>query len=201
VILQITENDFTEIMSPLMYEKPKPFFILHNEKLILKNIPVKKDCSSSAHYYLDCLHIPFNDWLKRKSVAYSVIDRRYRKLMLRLSTYFNKSNTESSKNNRNIYKIDDNSIKLFMAIISEMSNELEIKGIKIVIVHWNRYLSESGKINNSDIPIIDLYPTILKNKDKDVLIPNDGHINIKGHSLIAEELLKALIKYNYLPEV
>ena len=88
-----------------------------------------------------------------------------------------------------------------MAIISEMSNELEIKGIKIVIVHWNRYLSESGKINNADIPVIDLYPTILKNKDKDVLIPNDGHINNKGHSLIAEELLKALRKYNYLPEV
>jgi len=199
VILQITENDFTEIMSPLMYEKPKPFFILNNEKLILKNIPVKKDCSSSAQYYLDCLHIPFNDWLKRKSVAYNAIDRRHRKLMLRLSTYFNKSNTESSKKNRNI--VDDNSIKLFKAIISEMSYELKIMGIKIVIVHWNRDLSENGKISGTGIPVIDLYPTFIKNKDKDLLIPNDGHINIKGHRLIAEELLKALKKYKHLPEV
>jgi len=199
VILQITENDFTEIMRPVMYEKPKPFFILNNEKLILKNIPVKKDCSSSAQYYLDCLHIPFNDWLKRKSVAYNFIDRRHRKLMLRLNAYFKKRNTESSKNNRDIHEIDDNGIKLFKAIISEMSNELKIKGIKIVIVHWNRYLSESGEINYADIPVIDLYPTILKNKEEEVLIPNDGHINIKGHSLIAEELLKALKKYKYLP--
>jgi len=199
VILQITENDFTEIMRPLMYGKPKPFFILHNGKLILKNIPVKKDCSTSAQYYLDCLHIPFNDWLKRKSVAYNVIDRRYRKLMLRLNRYFKKSITESSENKRNINTIDDDGIKLFKAIISEMSNKLKIKGIKLVIVHWNRYLSESGKINYDDIPVIDLYPAVLKNKDKDVLIPNDGHINIRGHGLIAEELLKALKKYKFLP--
>jgi hypothetical protein len=119
--------------------------------------------------------------------------------MLRLSTYFNKSNTESSKKNRNI--VDDNSIKLFKAIISEMSYELKIMGIKIVIVHWNRDLSENGKISGTGIPVIDLYPTIFKNKDKDLLIPNDGHINIKGHRLIAEELLKALKKYKHLPEV
>jgi lysophospholipase L1-like esterase len=142
-----------------------------------------------------------NDWLKRKSVAYNVIDRRHRKLMLRLSTFIKKNNTESPKNSRNIDDIDDNGIKLFKAIISEMSDELKIKGIKTVIVHWNRYLSESGKINDADIPVIDLYPTILMNKDKDVLIPNDGHLNIKGHSLIAEELLKALKKNKYLPEV
>ncbi len=201
VILQMTGNDFTEIMRPIMYEKPKPFFILNNDKLMLKNIPVEKDCNSSAQYYLECLHIPLNDWLKRKSVAYNVIDRRHRKLMLRLSTYFNKSNTESSKKNRNIVEIDDNSIKLFKAIITEMSNELKLMGIKIVIVHWNRYLSENGKLNDAGIPVIDLYPTIFKNKDKDVLIPNDGHINIKGHRLIAEELLKALKEYKHLPEI
>ena len=201
VILQITGNDFTEIMRPIMYEKPKPFFILNNDKLMLKNIPVEKDCNSSALYYLDCLHIPLNYWLKRKSVAYNVIDRRHRKLMLRLSTYFNKSNTESLKKKMNIVEIDDNSIKLFKAIISEMSNELKIMGIKIVIVHWDRYFSENGKINDAGIPVIDLYPTILKNKEKDVLIPNDGHINVKGHRLIAEELLKALKRDKHLPEV
>ncbi len=201
VIVQLSENDFSEIMRPIMYEKPKPFFILNNDKLMLKNIPAKKDCNSEAQYYLDCLHIPFNDWLKRKSVAYSVIDRRHRKLMLSLSTYFNKGDADSSKNNRNIVEIDDNSIQLFKAIISVMSNELKSMGINIVLVHWNRYLSESTKINDAGIPVIDLYPTILKDKDKDVLIPNDGHINIKGHRLIAEEILKALKKYKYLPEV
>ena len=201
VILQITENDFTEIMRPLMYEKPKPFFILQNGKLVLKNIPVKKDCGASAQYYLDCLHIPFNDWLKRKSIAYSVLDRRYRKLMLRLSRYFEKSKNEGLRNNQDIYKIDDDGIRLFKAIISEMASELKTKGINMVVVHWNGYLSESRKINGVDIPVIDLYPTVLKNKDKDVLIPNDGHFNIMGHGLIAEELLKALKKYKYLPEV
>ncbi|UCH80284.1 MAG: SGNH/GDSL hydrolase family protein [Nitrospiraceae bacterium] len=200
VILQISENDFTEIMNPVMYEKPKPFFILHNGKLLLKNIPVKKDCSSSAQYYLECLHIPFTDWLKRKSVAFNVIDRRHRKLMLRLGTYFKNSNAERSTKNKNITVIDDYSIKLFKAIISEMSNELKIMGIKIMIIHWNRYLSESGKINHTGIPVIDLYPAILKNKDKDVLIPNDGHININGHRLIAEELLKVLRKNKYISE-
>ena len=201
VILQITENDFTEIMRPLMYEKPKPFFILQNGELILKNIPVKKDCGTSAQYYLDCLHIPFNDWLKRNSTAYSVIDRRYRKLMLRLNRYFEKSDIKDSTTNRDIYKIDDNGIRIFKAIISEMASELKTKGIEMVVVHWNGYLSESRKINDAGIPVIDLYPTVLKNKDKEVLIPHDGHFNIRGHTLIAEELLKALIKYKYVPEV
>ena len=199
VLLQISDNDFTEIKMPEMYGRPKPFFILQNGKLMLQNTPVKSICNPDAQYFKNCLPLPFRDWLYRNSVAYNVIDSRYRKLMLRLNTYIREKDTASSESKLHINKFDENGIKLFKAIVNEMSHELYVRGIKLILIHWEPYLSGSDKIDDIGIPIIDLYPTVLKNKEKEVLI-DDGHFNIKGHSLIAEELLKALKEYRALPE-
>ncbi|MHC4267339.1 MAG: SGNH/GDSL hydrolase family protein [Planctomycetota bacterium] len=70
VIVQMTRNDLTEIQLPFVYERSKPFFILQNGNLVLKNVPVESDNDIAKAYYARCLPIPFHETLNWNSYAY-----------------------------------------------------------------------------------------------------------------------------------
>lgn len=105
----------------------------------------------------------------------------------------------ASIGNEILSKIDDDALALFKAIIHEIHVELAAKGIKAIVIYWDEVFSKSGKIDDIDLPVIDLYPDTLQN-EKGILIPEDGHFNKYGHAIIAESLRTSLIRLNLLPE-
>jgi len=202
VIIQVCANDFTEIKRSSMYGRAKPFFILQQGTLTLKNVPVKSNCNSDQEVYVACLPFPYRDWLQKNSRAYQVLNYRFLKFKKRFNNILNKitgQRSSAADGNDNLSEIDDDALALFKAIIHKIHIELAAKDIKAIVIYWDEVLSKSGKIDDINLPVIDLYQDTLQN-EKGILIPDDGHFNKYGHVLVAESLRKSLIRHNLLPE-
>lgn len=206
VIIQISDNDFTEIKMPIMYGRPKPFFTLRGGNLILQNMPVANRCDVEKEYYAGCLPLPFRNWLESNSRSYQIINSRYIRLSGLMEKMLKKQDSKPESRRKPLINSDDilkeyerDSIELFKAIIIETKKELSAEGIPLVMIHWDEYLSKSGLIDNMDIPVIDLNSLLHENND--ILIPKDWHFNRKGHALVAEKIINVLTKDNLLPLV
>jgi hypothetical protein len=46
------------------------------------------------------------------------------------------------------------------------------------------------------IPFLDLYPILLKSKDEELYIPNEGHFTKNGHRIVAEGLANFILSYH-----
>jgi lysophospholipase L1-like esterase len=204
VIIQVSDNDFTEIKMPIMYGRPKPFFMLRSGNLVLKNMPVANRCDTNTEYYAGCLPLPFRDWLEGNSRFYQLINSRYMRLKRDLLRFFKHEDAQPELQKPPLSNINDipseydkDSIELFKAIIIEIKKELYAKRTSLVMIHWDKHLSKNDLLNDIGIPIIDLYPLLTDNSD--MLIPKDWHFNKKGHSLVADSIISELARKNLLP--
>jgi len=183
VIWQVCKNDFSEITASYIYGRCKPFFILQDGRLILKNTYEKNKCNIKQGF-IRCLLIPVRNWLARNSQAFHSIRNRYYGIKLRLKGQ-----------QRYRMSTGEGAFELFNAIIAEAYRELSGKGIKMIIVHWDKTLGE--KINcierSMGIQVIDLSSVITKNFEKiSIREPGFWHPNKEGHLLIAEKLIEVI---------
>jgi len=200
VILQITDNDFIDIMRPFRYERAKPYFIIENENLVLKNVPVKNDNEYAKAYFSEVLPLPFREWLSWNSYAYVFINQKY--LRLAESLHSRAKSKEAGYNliKKPVQEYDPEAIKLFSAIVQKISKELNARGIQGIAFHCDKVLSETGVINNISLPLIDLYPAFTEKAKEVKLTLPDGHWNAEGHRFIVNQLIEVLRKRGILPE-
>lgn len=122
--------------------------------------------------------------------------------------------------------IIDTGLPLMKALISEINNEVENRGSRLLIslipsalqVYPNSYkpllestfpdseqvktfFSDIERPNRNvekicqdlDIPFLDLYPILKQSNDQDFYIPREGHLNGKGHALVADSLMEFIL--------
>lgn len=76
-------------------------------------------------------------------------------------------------------------------LVSNFPNDEHIKEFFSDIKRPNRFIKKMCQ--ELDIPFLDLYPILKQYNDQDFYIPREGHLNQKGHALVAEDLMKFIV--------
>ena len=186
VILQVSHNDFEEIMHPFFNQKPKPHFLKSAAGApTLTNVPAKPLGKRAEYFYDNSLPVPFKEWLGWHSYTFNLMNEIYYGLRHRSST--NATSLDS------IYSTA--SIDLFNSIVGLLQARLDEIGAKGLLVFSTKEISENGYIVQDHLKVLDLYPAFLDAGigDPSKYYFSDGyHWNIAGHHLVAEELKRAI---------
>lgn len=70
-------------------------------------------------------------------------------------------------------------------------NNEQVKAFFSDIERPNRYIEKICQ--ELDIPFLDLYPILKQLNDQDFYIPREGHLNEKGHALVADSLMEFIL--------
>lgn len=188
VIVQVTPNDFEEIQHPFFNGKAKPQFVLSDRnELRLVNVPVKPIGPKAEDFFDNSLPLPFQEWLGWHSYAYNYFNEKYYTLKRKITK------SKSAELSREVFSTT--SIRLFKEIIGQLKVNLDEIGAKGLIVHASKEVSEHDYLDDSPLPVLDLYPVMSAYEQEHgvQLYYVDGvHWNEKGHRLIADELKKVL---------
>ena len=198
VIVQVTPNDFEEIQFPFYNRKPKPHFIFDaDDELVLRNVPVTVAGDYAKQYYSELFPFPFKEWMIWNSYAYLFINEKYQPIRKK---YFSK---EQTSNRPKIERYTPESINLFKSIIAKLKQELESNNIRGIVFHAWPEISHKKYIEDAALPVIDLYPDIVKageNTDQRIIYEDGVHWTSYGHQIIANGLTRELEKINLLPK-
>lgn len=193
VILQVTQNDFSEIQYPFYNQKPKPQFLLTAAgDLSLSNVPVRSVGPMARAYDHNSLPLPFKEWLGWHSYAFTFLNEQY------YAARHGSGSGESLLSPERPLSVE--SFQLFNRIVQELKAKLDEIHAKGFLVHASRELSANPLLKSS-IPVIDLYPRFADWARSDSVGPwfKDGfHWNVAGHRLVADELLKLLSRESAL---
>lgn len=191
MIVQVTPNDFEEIQHPFFNGKAKPQFVLSEEdELRLVNVPVKPIGPKAEDFFDNSLPLPFQEWLGWHSYAYNYFNEKYYTLKRKITK------SKSAELSREVFSTT--SIRLFKEIIGQLKVNLDEIGAKGLIVHASKEVSEHDYLDDSPLPVLDLYPVMSAYEQEHgvQLYYADGvHWNEKGHRLIADDLKKVIEHY------
>lgn len=191
VIVQVTHNDFEEIMYPFFNQKPKPQFLVTEEgALKLANVPVRPVGGRCQEFYDNSLPLPFKEWLGWHSYSYNLFNEKY--FALKRKT----SRSPSAVPAKEV--LSRESRTLFKKIISQLKNKLDEIGAKGIIVYSSKDLNEDGQFADIDLPTVNLYPQFVEHSSKysrELFFKDGFHWNEEGHRLVADALTGIIAKY------
>jgi hypothetical protein len=151
VIVQVTENDFEGNQYPFFSGKPKPLYMINeNRQLKLHNVPVEYMSKRGQVHFLP---VPFKVWLSWNSYAFHYINQKY-VLLMRSRIAHNSQHAEFA----DVERYSARSIKLFNAIISKLDEKLSEINARGIVFHAGEELSKKKYLKKTSLPVLDLYP-------------------------------------------
>jgi hypothetical protein len=188
VIVQVTPNDFQEILHPFFNQKPKPYFeFMNSGSLALMNVPVMPIGAKCSEFYESSLPLPFKDWLSWHSYSYVYFNEKY----FQLKREFFPGETRADSDER----FSPKSISLFNRIMLDLRGKLEEIGARGIIVHASKDISENNYLRDSPLPVVDAYPQFkrhIEDQRSQPYFADRYHWTAEGHRLVAEELVRVI---------
>jgi len=187
VVLQVSHNDFEEIMHPFFNQKPKPHFRMSSDgSLQLHNIPPEPIGERARAFYGQSLPLPFKEWLGWNSYAFNLLNEAYVGLV-------RKSRAGTQTAAQNIYT--PQSIALFNGITRLLASKLELIGARGIVVFSAKAISTGKFVADDDLQVLDLYPAFRdagNGDDAKCYFPDGYHWNVAGHRVAADNLRRII---------
>jgi lysophospholipase L1-like esterase len=187
IVLQVSHNDFEEIMHPFFNQKPKPHFRLTQRgDLELQNVPPAPIGERARLFHSNSLPVPFKEWLGWHSYAFNLLNEVYYGMR--------RSPMTTSAVPANIYTPE--SIALFNAIIRMLNDKASEVEARVVLVFSTKAISTNRLLEPDQVPVLDLYPDFLSTGlgDDTKLYFSDGyHWNPAGHRVAADKLKRFIL--------
>lgn len=182
VILQVSHNDFEEIMTSFFNGKPKPRFLQSNDgELRLTNVPVRAEGEAAKEFYRNSLPVPAKEWLGWHSYSFNLLNGLYYGMR--------RGNRPTTGPAHSIYTRE--SVALFNAIIGQLEDHIRAGGAQGLIVHAVKEVSEQSLIQASAMPVLDLYRSFQSDGGGSAgnCYFSDGyHWNQRGHRIAADKV-------------
>jgi lysophospholipase L1-like esterase len=186
VILQISHNDFEEIMHPFFNQKPKPHFVGGPDgKLALANVPARPRGARMKAFYANSLPVPFKEWLGWNSYAFNLLNELYYGVR--------RQNAGPAGPATSIYSKE--SVSMLNAIARMLHTSVSSIGAHGVIVFSAESISVNRYIDENHMQLLDLYPRFLEAGSGDAAycyFADGYHWNTTGHRIAANELMQVI---------
>jgi lysophospholipase L1-like esterase len=178
VLLLFCENDFIGNTLNQIHWNNKPFFVVENNSLVLKGVPVPEQSSYQK----------FRKYISGASHFISFLLKRL--TILNVQSYSTKD-----------FSLSDAAI-ITGKIIERLNDVCCENNIRLLLVSIpmpkEKIFLLSNIAKNNSLSFLDLSPSF-KYKN-DFILPNDGHWNSKGHAITAEAILQWLEQFKITNE-
>jgi len=182
VVLQVSHNDFEEIMHPFFNQKPKPLFrFTQRGELELFNVPPEPTGERARVFHANSLPVPFKEWLGWNSYAFNLLNEAYYGMR--------RSMMAASDEPANIYTPE--SIAMFDAIVRALNDKASELGVRVVLINSTKAISTNRLLVSDRVPVLDLYPEfrrVGRGDDTRCYFSDGYHWNSAGHRVAAEAL-------------
>ena len=196
VILIFFENDLSDNNLDINYMKPKPRYIIHDNKLSLTGVPVPKIQKWDDNYQSQNKNVSLTHKLKSIALKSHFLHDIY--FRYRIFKYLKKMNWEIPDN-----KVEDQSITY--RILEELNKSVVARGAKLIVffIPSKREIENIGNYSpyqnkviefceEIGITCIDLAPDFKQTWRRAYYRYEGGHWNSYGNQIAAESI------YNYL---
>ncbi len=186
VLLFVDSNDFSDIMSSHVGQRAKPYFVMRDRDLVLKNVPVTRDTPEAQTYRRRMLPMPFQDWLSWYSYAYVYLNEYYRESYVR---YIESRYSSVKQEMRTVRNVPGASLRKFRIIVLLMMKSISDMNARIIIVYNRDNLAGHPILHGFGDVAIDLYKLdAFLNHEEEPHFPTDTNFNADGHRAVFESL-------------